>query len=221
MVEDKPILNQKITRGIEPSSGKEVLFKQTNYKDGSVGWDLIDKVEATEDGMDWFEANKNSVVSMARRSGLAEEKVQEIIDRVKTPKELENVRQTFNLLSDARRLRRPDSSRPPQSSVVPLIPESQRGFSKYRGNTPEVISRLYRDSQSPDRQTSQYATDLLDKLWKKAWYSMKDKMDRGEPLFGEELVSCPSCSRAISRTSRECQFCGFPLDQQRQRGLEV
>jgi hypothetical protein len=187
------------------------------------------KGKLQEIAMAKFNEVKTARLKMLQDSGLPEEKIKEFNDKIKTPKDLDEMDFVLKILgeqfakrqaedekkteedqkkgaADARKINPQD---PPKGSVVGLPPVKTNSGKIYE--TPrEAIDTLYEKVAKGDKE----AEKDLNALWSKFIPTLKKQ----RMAFG--VAECPTCGAGILE-GEKCWMCGFDPAKWRSTGGEI
>jgi len=176
-----------------------------------------------------FEDEIAKRVKVMTDNKVPQEKIDEVIEKVKTPADLDQWDYTISLLSDTYRVMRereeeaakvaveaaakggttptPTPSSPPKASVVSL---PQSGSDKYKFDNARVgIDALYKRSAEGDKE----AELMLGRLWELVAPTIRKQ----RVAFG--VSQCPMCKGGIQQ-DEVCPYCGFDPTSHISKGVE-
>jgi rubrerythrin len=191
--------------------------------------ELSDKVttyeaEKAQSALEQFEKDKKDIIDVCKTSGLKEEQIKEINDKLKTPQQLETVKQMVNMLitvipkKEDKALESPAPAPAGKATIsTPELPSTDGTQSTDSRKIVDDIYEIINDrSNKYTAGQKKEANDKRMKLWNslfqgKAW----DQMKKGASMYKSHVImNCPQCGSAIhgeGMLPERCQNCGFDL----------
>jgi len=194
--------------------------------------ELEDKItvmtaEKEKRAMELFEQEKTDIVKLCEDSGLAEDKVNEIKEKLDSPQKLETVKALVEMMiavmpkpaddgGQSTAKPNPDdddtAGKKPQGKAVITPPTA---LSQEEEDAVKIIDDVYHVLNNPQQYTPQQIKEaetkrktLVNSMIKgKSWSELRKGMTIGNRV----TMACPSCGRTIvgERIPNNCQNCGF------------
>lgn len=200
---------------------KEALTQKFETEKG----ELADKVttyeaEKAQMALEQFEKDKKDIIDICKVSGLKDEQIKEIDEKLKTPQQLETVKQMVNMMVTVIPKREEKALEPPTSApagkATITTPESPPTDNISSPDSIKMVDEIYdiindRSGKYTVGQKKE-ANDKRMKLWNslihgKAWEQLRKNTSIGTGT----TMSCPQCGVTIHGTiiPEKCENCGF------------
>jgi len=189
--------------------------------------ELSDKVttyeaEKAQMALEQFEKDKKEIMDLCKVSGLKEEQIKEIDEKLKTPQQLEAIKYMVNMLVSVVPKKEEKALEPPvpAGKAVIVPPEEPKVDEDGSKSAVKLVDEIY---EIINDRTNKYtaaqkkeANDKRMKLWNslisgKSWEQIRS----GKSLAGPTMVmTCPQCGATIhgaGQLPEKCENCGFDL----------
>jgi len=181
------------------------------------------EAEKEKIALEAFEKDKKDILELCKTSGLKEEQIAEITEKLESPKNLATVKALVNMMTTfmpkKEDKKEDDEPKKPTQGKAPMVPPPPEDSKEYLSGI-QMVDELYKIAYDKTgvytKQQKKAADDKINKLWNaliggQSWKQLK-KGATMAGVSGKQIMSCPRCKGTIVTEPPipdKCPYCGF------------